>query len=140
MRPSLLVHNRPRQMWFLPFIESHFPKFHFIYAVRDVRDLLNSHTSFTEHDKYWVKSFFSGKGEVCDVFFAMNVTTRHHQSTTKHHTFCVESSLSQKHMMAALSMLELLKCGYVSLTRSFNLVPPSRQMTLNALLLGRGST
>eukprot|EP00750_Incisomonas_marina_P017723 INCI2383.1.p1 GENE.INCI2383.1~~INCI2383.1.p1 ORF type:complete len:475 (-),score=52.78 INCI2383.1:115-1539(-) len=53
----------PRQMWFLPFIERHFPNFHFIYAVRDVRDLLNPHTSFTEHDVYWVDSFFRGKGE-----------------------------------------------------------------------------
>ena len=51
-------------MWFLPFIERHFPNFHFIYAVRDVRDLLNPHTSFTEHDVYWVDSFFRGKGEV----------------------------------------------------------------------------
>ena len=47
-------------MWFLPFIQQHFPHFHFIYVARDVRDLLNPETSFTEHDVYWVPSFFQG--------------------------------------------------------------------------------
>ena len=51
-------------MWFLPFIAKHFPNFHFVYAVRDVRDLLLQHTSFTEHDVYWLKSFFGGQGKV----------------------------------------------------------------------------
>ncbi len=53
----------PRQMWFLPFLESArapavFPHFTFLYVVRDVRDLLRHighETSFAAHDLYWVE-------------------------------------------------------------------------------------
>ena len=96
-------------MWFLPFVQRSFPNFHFIYAVRDVRDLLNPKTSFTEHDTYWVQPFFLFKGQVgsTDIYYVLVAPCK-----IVPDRFC-KFRVRQNHAMEHLSLQELHNFGSV---------------------------